>query len=87
MVSATSKKAYFEIQAEGITQEQELEIFAYIYAGGPPVTRKEISKDTGIDAGSVAGRGNSLVKNGYLIECEKRTCKITGRTAGTLRSK
>jgi len=87
MVSATSKKAYWEIKAEGITADQERKVFRIICMNKKPVTRKELADYLSMDASTVGARVNQLVASGHVIECEKRTCKITGRTAGTLRSK
>ena len=87
MVSATSMKAYWEIRAEGIEAAQSRRVYIAICAYKNPPTRKELAVKLFLDASTVAARANWLVEHGYLIECEKRTCKITGRTAGTLRSK
>lgn len=86
-VAATSKQAYFEINVEGITQAQERNIYRIIFLSPDPMTRKEVSVEAGIDASTVGGRAFSLVENKYLIECPKRACKVTGRMAGTLRTK
>jgi len=83
-VAAMSVKAFFEINVEGITQAQEKRIYRAIFSSHEPMTRKEVAVQLFIDAGSVGGRVNAMVESGHLKECEKRKCKITGRTTGTL---
>jgi len=83
-VAAMSVKAFFEIKVEGITQNQEIRVYRIVSMSPHPMTRREIAKQMFVDPGSVAGRANAMIKSGHLRECEKRVCKITGRTAGTL---
>ena len=83
-VAAMSVKAFFEINVEGITQAQEKRIYRAIFSSPHPMTRKEVSVQLFIDAGAVGGRVNAMVKSGHLIEREKRKCKVSGRTTGTL---
>jgi len=83
-VAATSIKAFFEINVEGITQAQAKRIYRAVFSSPNPMTRKEIAVQLFLDAGSVGGRANAMVKSGHLKECAKRKCKHTGRTTGTL---
>ena len=48
-------------------------------------TRLELSEASGITINNVAGRVNSLVAKGVLVEGEKRLCRISGRNVGTIR--
>ena len=83
-VAAMSVKAFFEIKVEGITAKQEIRVYRIISSSPHPITRKEGAVSAFMDASTFGARANALVESGHLKECEKRTCKITGRTAGTL---
>ena len=87
MVAATSIKAWFEINLEGITSDQQKHIYRIISMSPNPMTRKEVSEQSSIEPGAVGGRVNALVESGYLKECPARKCKVTGRCVGTLEAK
>ena len=87
MVAATSARAYFEINVEGITSKQEVRVYRIIHMNDIPITRKEGSVKGFMDASTFGARANALVKSGHLIECLARKCKVTGRMAGTLWTK
>lgn len=86
-VAATSVKAYFEINVEGITSKQEKRVYRVVFSSPIPMTRKEAAVQLFLDASTVGARVNSLVESGHLIERPSRKCKVTGRTAGTLEAK
>ena len=83
-VAAMSVKAFMEIKVEGITQNQEIRVYRIVSMSPLPMTRREIAKQMFVDPGSVAGRANAMVKSGHLRERDKRICKVSGRTTGTL---
>jgi len=86
-VAATSIKAFFEINVEGITQAQAKRIYRAVFSSPNPMTRKEIAVQLFLDASTVGARAFDLVDSKHLIERESRKCKITGRMAGTLEAK
>ena len=86
-VAATSIKAWFEVNVEGITQDQQQHIYREIYTSLRPATCNEISKVVDIPASTVAARLNAMADDGHVVRCDKRPCKHTGRTAVTWRSK
>ena len=88
-VAATSIKAWFEVNLEGITQEQEQHIYREVYTSLAPMTCMEISVEVNIPASTVAARLNKMAEpeRAHVIRCDKRPCKKTGRTAVTWRSK
>jgi hypothetical protein len=77
-VRATSKKAYADLKDEGTLAEQEYKIIKAMKHGWN-YSLQEISTLTGIQINAVSGRVNGLKKRGWLVECEKRPCSITGR--------
>jgi len=85
-VAATSVKAYFEINVEGITQKQRKKIYRALFASPKPMTAKELAIKVNIDASTVAGRLNEMDED-TVERCDKRKCKESGRTAGTWRTK
>ncbi len=86
MVAATSIKAWFEINVEGITSKQEQKIYRELYTSLAPKTGGEISKALGMREGSVAGRLNKMADDGSVKRCGKRPCKVSGRCAETWRA-
>ncbi len=86
MVAATSVKAWFEINAEGVTQRQQRDIYRQLYISLEPQTSSEISEEIGMLRGSVAGRLNAMFDDGNADRCGKRPCKVTGRSAETWRA-
>ena len=85
-VAATSRQAWFEINAEGVTQRQQRDIYRQLYTGLEPQTASEISEALGMLRGSVGGRLNVMEDDGNVERCDKRPCDVTGRSAFTWRS-
>jgi len=77
-VRSTSKEAYAELKDEGILGRQEKMILDSMQRGWN-YSLKEIEKITGIQINAVSGRVNGLKKKGFVVECEKRKCALTGR--------
>jgi len=77
-VRETSKEAYSDLKDEGALAEQEYKIIKALKPGWN-YSLQEISKLTDIQINAVSGRVNGLKKIGWLVECEKRECSITGR--------
>lgn len=72
----TSLLAYLDLEL-GPRQKQ---VLAIIRALGCP-TNLEMSKFLQIPINQITPRTNELVKLGFVKECEKRTCSISGRLA------
>ena len=77
-VRSTSKEAYAELKDEGTLGKQEESIIAVMKQGWN-YSLQEISQLTGIAINAVSGRVNGLKKKGFLVECEKRQCSVTGK--------
>jgi uncharacterized membrane-anchored protein len=77
-VRSTSKEAYADLKEEGTLGKQEKEILDSMQRGWN-YSLREIEKITGIQINAVSGRVNGLKKKGFLIECDKRPCALTGR--------
>jgi biotin operon repressor len=84
-VRDTSLSAYRELKDTGELGKQEQRIYQIILKSGEAMSLQEIASTTGIGINAVSGRVNGLKKNGFLIESQKRTCKITGRTVRPVR--
>jgi predicted transcriptional regulator len=82
-VRQTSLEAYDDIQPSlGARQE---EILNAIKKLGCP-TNLEISKYKRIPINQVTPRTKELREMGLVVECEKRECGVSGRTAMTWRA-
>ena len=82
MARVTSRMAYREINENGTLMSQKDIIFSAINMINDRdfgISLKEISRQTGFEINAVAGRVNELKKEEFIIECEKRKCRITGR--------
>jgi len=77
-VRSTSKQAYASLKEEGTLGKQEEYILDSMKQGWN-YSLQEISQLTGIAINAVSGRVNGLKKKGWVIECEKRPCSITGK--------
>jgi predicted transcriptional regulator len=77
-VRNTSKEAYAELKDEGTLGKQEETILSVMKEGWN-YSLQEISQLTGIAINAVSGRVNGLKKKGWLVECEKRPCSVTGK--------
>ena len=85
MIRDTSKTAYKKINSDGTAKSQKQIIYDmvdYVTKNSRHygITLKEISRQTGVEINAVAGRVNDLKKEGVIIECFKRRCRITNRT-------
>ena len=78
MVSQTSLEAYDQIIESG-TEYTQQEIIQKLIKKVGGLTRRQISKITGLEMGAVAGRVNSLVNQGLLIEEDTTVCEYTHR--------
>ena len=84
MTRTTSRLAYKQIKGDGTTVSQSEYIQAFIdsiphHDKDFGITLKEIARQSGLEINAVSGRVNELKKNGYVRECSKRKCRITGR--------
>ena len=77
-VRSTSKEAYAELKEEGTLGKQEETILAAM-KNEWNYSLQEISQLTGIAINAVSGRVNGLKKKGFVVECDKRKCALTGR--------
>lgn len=78
-VRSTSKEAYAELKEEGTLGKQEETILAAM-KNEWNYSLQEISQLTGIAINAVSGRVNGLKKKGFVLECDKRPCSITGKS-------
>ena len=86
IVRTASAAAYREIATNGI-QASATELILATVSDAEGMTRKEISRATGLEINQVAGRVNEMVKSGQLKEGEhKRKCRVTGRLVGYVRT-
>ena len=84
MTRTTSRLTYKEINEDGTVVSQSDYIKSFVYAiphhdKDFGITLKEIARQSGLEINAVSGRVNELKKNGYVEECQKRRCRITGR--------
>ena len=79
MVRDTSIEAYQSIKACGKEGTQKRAIYEWVAGRNRAVSRSEISARMGIPINAVAGRVNSLVKEGALKEPYQDKCKYSGR--------
>lgn len=77
-VRSTSKEAYADLKEKGTLGKQEKEIIESMRVGWN-YSLREIEKITGIQINAVSGRVNGLKKKGFVVECDKRPCALTGR--------
>jgi len=77
-VRQTSKEVYADLKEEGTLGKQEETILSVMKAEWN-YSLQEISQLTGIAINAVSGRVNGLKKKGWLVECEKRPCSVTGK--------
>ena len=83
-VRLTSKIAYREITENNTRTRQAEKIMNFIDTiitgnASTDVSLREIQKVSNLDINAISGRVNELKKDGKLVECEKRKCKVTGR--------
>ena len=83
-VRLTSKIAYREITENHTRTSQAEKIMNFvdtIITGNTStdVSLRVIQKVSNLDINAISGRVNELKKDGKLVECEKRKCKVTGR--------
>lgn len=84
-VRDTSIRAYHAMQDDGsLTRSEEAVLDAlrrFVHQVGRPLTRRELSKLSGLDIAGVSGRINSLIAKGRVQEGRQRRDTITGKTA------
>lgn len=80
MIAETSIQAYHEILADGTATTQHDRIYQLVKRVGP-LTRRQISKITGIEYSTVGARCNKLVNEvpPKLIEQDTVECEFTGK--------
>lgn len=81
LTADTSRDAYREHREAGRLGEQQRRIMLHFHGHGAEWTRSEISEGLGMRLSSVCGRVNELILLGYLAECSRRPCRVTGRSA------
>lgn len=84
-VSDTSLDAFREHRDAGKLGAQQKKVMMFFHLNGGERTRSEIARDTGMRLSSVCGRVNELVKLGFLVECPRRRCAVTGINAHPLK--
>ena len=72
----TSRIAYKNIIEEGKADSQQSYIIRLLKHEAP-LSRREISKATNIEIGSVSGRVNELIKLGIVEETTMRKCMFS----------
>tara|TARA_R110002110_G_scaffold301455_1_gene515492 strand:+ start:614 stop:892 length:279 start_codon:yes stop_codon:yes gene_type:complete len=87
MMQETSKKAYREINQEGVVTNQKQVILDCVRENnrGFGMSLKEISRSTGIEINAVSGRVNTLKKENMLAIHSKRKCSISMRTINAVK--
>jgi len=85
-VRDTSRAAYEGLVDTGKLGDQERTIMLALHRNARrDWSLQEIVRLTGIAINAVAGRVNGLKKKGFLVECDKRACSITGKTVRPVR--
>lgn len=84
-VASTSIDNYREHRDSGKLGEQQRKIMIFFHLKGGEHTRSEIAQQTGMRLSSVCGRVNELVELGYLEDTERRSCRVTGKSAHPVR--
>ena len=64
------------------TSNQEAKVLQALQSG--PMTRRQISEMAGLETSAVAGRVNTLMKNGMVVEVDNTVCERTGKTVAVL---
>lgn len=77
-VSDTSIEAYVEHKETGKLGRQASTLIEKM-TPNKDYSRKELSRETGIELSAVCGRVNELLSIGLLEELEPRKCTITGK--------
>ena len=72
----TSLQAYIGINENGVARTQRDYIYNILKQGR--MTRKEISRQTGIEINAVCGRVNELLKLSMISEFDRRPCSVSG---------
>ena len=80
-VADTSLDAYREHRESGELGAQQKKVMLFFHLKGGEHTRSELSERIPMRLSSVCGRVNELIDLGYLVECQRRPCKVTGRSA------
>ena len=83
-VRTTSKIAFKEITENNTRTSQADKIIEFVDKiitdnASSDVSLREIQRVSNLDINAISGRVNELKKDGRLVECDKRKCKITGR--------
>lgn len=84
-VADTSLDAYREHRAAGRLSAQQKKVMLFFHSKGGEHTRSELSERIPMRLSSVCGRVNELIDLGYLVEGERRPCKVTGCGAHPLK--
>lgn len=80
-VQPTSLKAYRWCVDNGITSKYQQRVIEALEMAGRPLTRKELSKRTGIDINCICAPVLNLLKLKVLVELMPRPCSVTGHDA------
>lgn len=84
-VSDTSLDAYREHRDAGKLGAQQKKVMMFFHLKGGEHTRSELAQQIPMRLSSVCGRVNELVKLGFLQECPRRRCAVTGVNAHPLK--
>lgn len=85
MIADTSLDAYRAHRDSGELGAQQKKIMIFFHTKGGEFTRSELADKLGMRLSSVCGRVFELVEMGYLVEAERRPCRITGVNAHPVR--
>lgn len=81
MIANTSKLAYEELVSSGKSATQRALILRQLLINWKTgLTRRDISRVTGLELGAVAGRVNALVKDGIVSEDNETLDPVTHKT-------
>jgi predicted transcriptional regulator len=64
---------------------QQRTVVEYLEEHRRAFTRNELALATGLALSAICGRVNELVKAGALVECPRRRCHVTGKSAHPVR--
>ena len=79
MPAQTSIEAYRSLKLGGKMLGQRCRVLEMVCRNPEGITRRQISKGSGLELGAVAGRVNELVDERLLLEDgELQTCRYTG---------
>ncbi len=86
-VSQQSINAIHQHRADGKSTTQRQAILKLLKRSQHPLTRGEISKITGFDKSTVAGRVFGLIRDDHVVKTGKRKCTVSNIECATVTTK